>query len=87
MENKMDISNRTNYLPEGYDYMSQQTITLKTLNDLRLDISGNSQCYFIAAYQRGYRWSPLQVTQLLEDIREFTQRRNPQPDEFYCLQL
>lgn len=66
--------------------MSQQTITLKTLNDLRLDASGNSQCYFIAAYQRGYRWSPLQVTQLLEDIREFTQRRNPQPDEFYCLQ-
>ena len=66
--------------------MSQQTITLKTLNDLRLDASGNSQRYFIAAYQRGYRWSPLQVSQLLEDIREFTQRRNPQPDEFYCLQ-
>ncbi|MEQ4203600.1 hypothetical protein ABNM51_28435 [Pseudomonas syringae] len=28
----------------------------------------------------------MQVTQLLEDIREFSQRRNPQPEEFYCLQ-
>src|SRR5438552_4122059 len=66
--------------------MSEQTITLKTVNDLRLDASGETQRYLIASYQRGYRWSPLQVTQLLEDIREFTRRRDPQPDEFYCLQ-
>ncbi|MFP3334701.1 DUF262 domain-containing protein, partial [Pseudomonas sp. SIMBA_064] len=26
------------------------------------------------------------VTQLLDDIREFSQRRNPQPEDFYCLQ-
>jgi len=62
--------------------MSEQTIT----NDLRLTPSGEAQRYFIAHYQRGYRWSPLQVTQLLEDIREFTRRRDPQPEEFYCLQ-
>lgn len=66
--------------------MSNQTITLKTVNELRLDSKGKPQRYFIAAYQRGYRWTPLQVTQLLEDIREFTKRRNPQPDDFYCLQ-
>ena len=66
--------------------MSDQTITLKTVNDLRLDGSGQPQRYFIASYQRGYRWTPLQVTQLLDDIREFTQRRNPQPEKFYCLQ-
>jgi hypothetical protein len=66
--------------------MSEQTITLKTVNDLRLDAAGEAQRYFIAAYQRGYRWSSLQVTQLLEDIREFTRRRDPQPEEFYCLQ-
>ena len=47
--------------------MSDQTITPKTVNDLRLDASGEVQRYLIAAYQRGYRWSPLQVTQLLED--------------------
>jgi hypothetical protein len=66
--------------------MSNQTITLKTVNDLRLDASGEAQRYFIASYQRGYRWSALQVTQLLEDILEFTRRRDPQPEEFYCLQ-
>ena len=66
--------------------MNNQTITLKSVNELRLDIDGKPTRYFIAAYQRGYRWTPLQVTQLLEDIREFTKRRNPQPDDFYCLQ-
>jgi hypothetical protein len=67
--------------------MSQDTITLKTVADLRTDPESNSpRRFYISAYQRGYRWSTLQVTQLLEDIREFTQRRNPQPDEFYCLQ-
>jgi hypothetical protein len=66
--------------------MSDQEISLKTINDLRLDANGDPQRFFIAAYQRGYRWSPLQVTQLLDDIREFTKRRNPQPEEFYCLQ-
>lgn len=66
--------------------MSEQTITLKSVNDLRLSSSGEAQRYFIASYQRGYRWSPLQVSQLLEDIREFTRRRDPQPEEFYCLQ-
>ncbi|KOX98542.1 DUF262 domain-containing protein [Pseudomonas nunensis] len=66
--------------------MSTQAITLKTVNELRLDSEGKLQRYYIAAYQRGYRWTPLQVTQLLEDIREFTKRRAPQPDDFYCLQ-
>lgn len=66
--------------------MTEQAITLKTVNELRLDNEGKPQRYFIAAYQRGYRWTPLQVTQLLEDIREFTKRRNPQPEDFYCLQ-
>jgi hypothetical protein len=66
--------------------MTEQAITLKTVNELRLDGEGKPQRYFIAAYQRGYRWTPLQVTQLLEDIREFTKRRNPQPEDFYCLQ-
>lgn len=66
--------------------MSDQEISLQTVNDLRLDANGEPQRFFIAAYQRGYRWSPLQVTQLLDDIMEFTKRRNPQSEEFYCLQ-
>ena len=66
--------------------MSEQQISLKTVYDLRVDPSDVPIRYHIPAYQRGYRWTTTQVTQLLEDIREFTQRENPQPEEFYCLQ-
>lgn len=66
--------------------MNEQQICLKSINELRVDESDRSLQFFIPDYQRGYRWSPLQVTQLLDDIREFTRRKNPQPDEFYCLQ-
>ncbi len=67
--------------------MNGQQICLKTVDDLRVDPESNVPLkFYIPAYQRGYRWLSLQVTQLLEDIREFSQRRNPQPEEFYCLQ-
>lgn len=66
--------------------MSESNIGLKTVYDLRVDASNKPFRYYIPAYQRGYRWNVTQVTQLLEDIREFTQRKNPQPEEFYCLQ-
>src|SRR5438874_8992254 len=66
--------------------MSEQHISLKTVYELRVNDSDEPICYRIPAYQRGYRWTPTQVTQLLDDIREFTQRENPQPEEFYCLQ-
>ena len=66
--------------------MNDQQIQLKTVYELRVDQSGQPTVYFIPAYQRGYRWKDIQVTQLLDDIREFTYRKNPQPDEFYCLQ-
>lgn len=66
--------------------MNEQQILLKSVNELRVDASEASLRFFIPAYQRGYRWSSIQVEQLLDDIREFTLRKNPQPDEFYCLQ-
>lgn len=67
--------------------MNGQQICLKTVNELTVDTeSGDPIKFWVPAYQRGYRWLPLQVTQLLDDIREFTLRRDPQPDEFYCLQ-
>lgn len=66
--------------------MTDQQIALRAINELRVDEVGNGLRFFIPAYQRGFRWSPLQVQQLLDDIQEFTQRRNPQPEEFYCLQ-
>jgi hypothetical protein len=66
--------------------MNEQQISLKSVNALRVDASEAAMQFYIPAYQRGYRWSPLQVEQLLDDIREFTMRRTPQPEEFYCLQ-
>lgn len=63
-----------------------ESLCLKPIYDLRVDASENPIRYYIPAYQRGYRWSPKQVTQLLDDVREFTKRENPQPEEFYCLQ-
>ncbi|PUA19157.1 DUF262 domain-containing protein [Glaciimonas sp. PCH181] len=66
--------------------MSEQQISLTKVNDLRVDGDDQPIRYRIPAYQRGYRWEPQQVTQLLEDIRDFTQRESPQPEEFYCLQ-
>ena len=67
--------------------MNEQQISLKSVDGLRVDASKVPMRFYIPAYQRGYRWSPLQVEQLLEDIREFTKRRNPQPEEIlHCLQ-
>jgi len=66
--------------------MNDQHIRLKSVYELRVDESSQPIRYFIPAYQRGYRWTATQVTQLLDDIREFTRRKNPQPEEFYCLQ-
>jgi len=66
--------------------INSSNICLKTTNELLTNQQGEPSAFWIPAYQRGYRWAPLQVTQLLDDIREFNRRRNPQPDEFYCLQ-
>ncbi len=53
-------------------------IELKTIFEL-LD-----QKFFIPDYQRGYRWTPIQVKQLLDDIWDFTKKKKE--GEFYCLQ-
>ncbi|WP_043199682.1 DUF262 domain-containing protein [Pseudomonas putida] len=66
--------------------MNHSDLCLKPIHELLTDQAGNPTQFWIPAYQRGYRWKPLQVTQLLDDIREFSQRRNPQPEDFYCLQ-
>ena len=56
-------------------------LEIKPINDL-LELS-----FFIPAYQRGYRWSKRQVTELLDDIKEFQQQaENSNKNAFYCLQ-
>lgn len=45
------------------------------------------ESFYIPAYQRGYRWTERQVTELLEDIKEFQQQAEEGPRKaFYCLQ-
>lgn len=58
--------------------MQDNQLVMKPISDL-LD-----EQFFIPAYQRGYRWTKRQVTDLLNDLKEFQQKAKKK--EFYCLQ-
>ncbi len=62
--------------------MENYNISLKTIYDL---LKNN---FFIPSYQRGYRWTEQQVTELLNDINEFEPKEIPNTNEktWYCLQ-
>jgi hypothetical protein len=66
--------------------MPEQGISLKSIYELRVNSADQPVRYRIPHYQRGFRWATRQVEQLLDDIREFARRENPQPEDFYCLQ-
>ncbi len=71
----------------GLVSMKDSSICLKPINDLLAGDEGDPAQYWIPAYQRGYRWTPLQVTQLLDDIWEFIQMsEGGNRHAFYCLQ-
>lgn len=57
-------------------------LKLKTVNEL------SNHSFFVPAYQRGYRWTKLEVRDLLNDIDEFEPREIKGTDEktWYCLQ-
>lgn len=42
--------------------------------------------FFVPGYQRGYRWTQKEVTQLLNDISEFLKYKSRSTTKFYCLQ-
>ena len=58
------------------------TLELKTINELQ------EMSFLIPSYQRGYRWSDKEVTDLLDDISEFTPKEVEDTDDktWYCLQ-
>lgn len=60
----------------------ENILELKTINEL------NQYSFFIPAYQRGYKWTPKEVEDLLNDINEFKPRQiNDSEDKtWYCLQ-
>lgn len=67
--------------------MSDSTICLKPVSALLTDEKGRPANYWIPAYQRGYRWTPLQVAQLLDDVWDFIQEsEGGYRHQFYCLQ-
>ena len=57
--------------------MAENKIELKSVSDLL------GMKFFIPSYQRGYRWTDLQIANLLNDIWEF---RKGVDGDFYCLQ-
>lgn len=62
--------------------MANNNISIKAINEL---LKSN---FFIPAYQRGYRWTEQQVTDLLNDINEFSPKEiaNSNEKTWYCLQ-
>jgi uncharacterized protein with ParB-like and HNH nuclease domain len=62
--------------------MENNNISIKAISDLL-------KCnFYIPSYQRGYRWTEQQVTELLNDINEFSPKEIPNTNEktWYCLQ-
>ena len=57
----------------------ENDIKLFTINEII------KEKFFIPSYQRGYRWEKRQVTDLLNDIWEFSQQEKKK-NEYYCLQ-
>lgn len=62
--------------------MQKNKLDLLPINDL---IKEKPFSFYIPSYQRGYRWTERQVTDLLDDICEFI-KKDKTKDEFYCLQ-
>ena len=61
-------------------------LKLKSIYELIFNEDEKAESFFIPAYQRGYRWSSIQVIDLLKDIWEFASKRHKKEGEFYCLQ-
>ena len=55
-------------------------LQLRTLRSLQ------GMSFYIPSYQRGYRWTPQQVTDLLDDINDFINKQSENVDGFYCIQ-
>lgn len=59
----------------------ENILELKTVNELQ------EYNFFIPSYQRGYRWSEKEVTDLLDDISEFKPKEIKDEEKtWYCLQ-
>ena len=55
-------------------------LQLRTIRSIR------GMYFYIPSYQRGYRWTPQQVTDLLDDIEDFIYKQSYNTEGFYCIQ-
>lgn len=55
------------------------TVELKTVRTLF------GEKFFVPSYQRGYRWTTVQVKELLEDLYDFSEVKR-EDEDYYCLQ-
>jgi len=64
------------------NYMGNNTIELKPLSELL------KMKFFVPSYQRGYRWTEQQVSDLLNDVNEFKPEKIKDfgEESWYCLQ-
>ena len=65
---------------------NKTAVKLKTISM----IENENVSFYIDAYQRGYRWTKVEVKDLLQDILDFSQTdyesHDSSPSKFYCLQ-
>lgn len=60
--------------------MNSNSLTLRSINELL------ENDFIVPSYQRGYRWTELQVKELLDDLWEFAKRQQKNESDIYCLQ-
>ena len=69
-------------------YIKRKDNLLLNMNTIKLitvrELLGKS--FVIPDYQRGYKWTPKQVEDLLDDLDEFISQPTAAKDDFYCLQ-
>ncbi len=66
--------------------MEELLVKTENLNDSLKSVANfldGEHHFFIPSYQRGYRWTQVQVQDLLNDIEEYDKTKDGQ---FYCLQ-
>lgn len=55
------------------------TVELKSISELF------GLRFFVPSYQRGYRWTTVQVRELLEDLYDFSDDNKREDNDYYCL--
>jgi hypothetical protein len=66
--------------------VTSASLMLPNTLDLRSFTNMREETFFVPKYQRGYRWTSIEVRALLEDVLEFTRSRDGSGRSFYCLQ-